>query len=72
MYIMTPALKTSRRLLLRNIFRYTFSNKAVSGRGQRNKSRFQYNIKINREFLSFDDSPIIYNLSTQLNVTKPN
>ena len=29
MYIMTPVLKTSRRLLLWNIVRYTFSNKAV-------------------------------------------
>ena len=29
MYIMTPVLKTSRRLLLWNIFRYTFPNKAV-------------------------------------------
>ena len=31
MYIMTPVLKTSRRLLLWNIVRYTFSNKAVLG-----------------------------------------
>ena len=29
MYIMTPALKTSRCLLLWNIVRYTFQNKAV-------------------------------------------
>ena len=28
MYIMTPVLKTSRRLLLCNIVRYTFPNKA--------------------------------------------
>ena len=29
MYIMTPVLKTSCRLLLRNIVRYTFLNEAV-------------------------------------------
>ena len=29
MYILTPVLKTSRRLLLQNIVRYTFPNQAV-------------------------------------------